>query len=310
MASNGRCHLEPLNLARVLDNPLLSVSVRDDEVQHCIRGIEQYGLLHPLVLCRGEEGNFTVIAGSCELQALRKLKAKQTDAIIVSGLSEGKIHELSLRLLSLRTSKDSLAEALLVQKLLQDRSLSQSDVAMMVGRSVSWVSKRALLADRLSPSVQAMVMEKTLPARTAQEIAKLPPESQHSFATRVVAESMPKSAVEHLVATYNRADTTATEKRHILESPRQALPFCAPKRKQTVDENPGPDELARHRHLLGCIRLLFKLTAELETLWAEAPIPKQIEVSFQDALERLICLQTPLPPFALGQITKGEYHAN
>ena len=185
LTNKGRCDLEPLSLSRIVDNPLLSVSMRDSDVHHCMRGIKQYGLLNPLVLCRSEEGHYRVVAGSCELEALRKMKIKQTDAVVVGGLSATEMYHLSLHLLSLRTSKDSLAEAFLVQRLLQDSKLSQADVALMVGHSVSWVSKRALLAERLAPSVQSMVMEKLLPARTAQEIAKLPPQAQHSFAVRV-----------------------------------------------------------------------------------------------------------------------------
>lgn len=307
---NGRCHLEPLSLSRVTDNPLLAVSIRDDDVQHCMRGIEQYGLLDPLVLSRGEDGRYIVVSGSCELQALRKMKVKQTDAVVIAGLNVDQIHQLSLHLLSLRSSKDPLAEALLVQKLLQDGKLSQSDVAMMVGRSVSWVSKRALLAERLDPSVQTMVMDKILSARTAQEIAKLPPQSQHSFATRVVSESMPKSAVEHLVATYNRADTTLAVKRQILESPRQALPYCTPKKQVRPLVTLDQDVMVQNKRLHNCIRLLFKLTSELESLWGEVPIPEAIRNALHQALERLNYLENLEFTFAPGQKQEGEYYAN
>ncbi len=307
MNSKGRCHLEPLSLARIQDNPLLSVAVRDDDVQRCMTNVKQYGVLDPLVLCRTEEGNYTIIAGSCELQALRKMKVSRTDAVVVGELNRSQAHQLSLQLLSLRSSKDSLSEAFLVQKLLQDPRLSQSDVAIMVGRSVSWVSKRALLAERLSTSVQKMVIEKLLPARTAQEIAKLPPETQHSFATRVVSEAMPKSAVEHLVATYNHSDTTAAVKRQILENPRQTLLYCVPKKSSKSDVT---EEASQTKHLHNCIRLLLNLTSELESLWTSIPITDHIWLGFLNALQRLSDLSGPNSTFAPGQELKGDYHAN
>lgn len=306
---DGRCRLEPLALERILDNPLLAMSVQETEVQHCLEGIKQYGLLNPLVLSRGNDETYTVIAGSCELQALRRLKIRRTDAVIVSGLAPGQTHQLSLHLLSLRSCKDSLSEAFLVQNLLRNQQLSQSDVAKMVGRSVSWVSKRALLAERLNPSVQKMIMEKIIPARSAQEIAKLPPEVQHAFATRVVSESLPKSAIESLVTAYNRVDTTAAVKRQILESPKQTLPYCLPKRKKTKD--PTHEQLEQTKRLHSIINLLLKLTSDLEELWTEIPIiPEQMELALQKALERLLYLQKPLHSFAPGQVTKGEHHAN
>ncbi|HHY09425.1 MAG TPA: hypothetical protein GX528_02535 [Firmicutes bacterium] len=308
MRPNGRCHLEPLALARIVDNPLLSAALTDRDVQHCFRGIKQYGLLSPLVLHRSDGEHYTVLAGACELQALRKMKIKQTDAVVVAGINDNQAHQLSLHLLSLRSTKDSLTEAFLVQKLLKDPHLSQADVALMVGRSVSWVSKRALLVERLDPTVQALVMDKVLPARTAQEIAKLPLKFQHSFAVKVISESMPKSAVEHLVAAYNRGDTTAAVKRHILESPKQALPYCAAKKAGSKPEQSlGSSRLAKEKQLYSYIRLLFKVTNDLEALWAEMTIPEHVRDSFGKALERLCRLQKLESILAPGQALNESY---
>lgn len=309
MRPNGRCHLEPLALARIVDNPLLSAALTDRDVQHCFRGIKQYGLLSPLVLHKSDGEHYTVLAGACELQALRKMKIKQTDAVVVAGINDNQAHQLSLHLLSLRSTKDSLTEAFLVQKLLKDPDLSQADVALMVGRSVSWVSKRALLVERLDPTVQALVMDKVLPARTAQEIAKLPLKFQHSFAVKVISESMPKSAVEHLVAAYNRGDTTAAVKRHILESPKQALPYCAPKKETgpKLDQSLGSSRLAKEKQLHSYIRLLFKVTNDLEALWAEMTIPEHVRDSFDKALERLCRLQRLESILAPGQALNESY---
>lgn len=301
MHFNGRCHLEPLALARIVDNPLLSISLTDHDVQHCLRGIKQYGLLNPLVLSRSDGEHYTILAGACELQALRKMKAKQTDAVVVSGINDEQMTQLSLHLLSLRSTKDSLTEAFLVQKLLKDPALSQSEVALMVGRSVSWVSRRSLLAERLDPSVQALIMEKVLSARTAQEIAKLPRKSQHSFAVKVISENMPKSAVEHLVAVYNRADTTAAMKQHILENPRQALPSCVSKKKCSEQDPALVSHLAKEKQLHSLIRLLFKVTNDLEGLWTEVFISEHVRDALGKALERLHRLQKLKPILAPGQ---------
>lgn len=311
MVSTGNCRLEPMSLNRILDNPVLKVSIQKSDVQHCLTGIQKYGLLNPIVLNRDQESKYTVVAGACELEALRQLKVKQTDAVIVSGLAPGQVSQLSLHLLSLRSSKDTMTEAFLIQKLLSDKTISQADVAKMAGRSVSWVSKRAMIAERLNFSVQKMVIEKQLSARTAQEIAKLPPNSQYDFATRVIAESLPKSTVERLVATYNHADTTLTVKEQILTSPKDSLVYCLPRSKKMPELNFKQEQLKRKRDLYKCLDVLLRLTTELETLWDDTTlITEPVKASLQEATARLLYLQAPLTLLAPGQTTEGEYYAN
>lgn len=168
-----------------------------------------------------------------------------------------------------------------------------------------------LVSFSLDPSVQALVIDKVLPARTAQEIAKLPLKSQHPFAVRVICESMPESAAERLVATYNCGDTTAAVKHHILENPGLALTYCAAKRK--IDPKPAQNsissQLAKEKQLHGYIRLLFKVTNDLETLWAEMDVSEQVRASLDKALKRLSRLQMLESVLAPGQ-KKGEHHAN
>ena len=121
---------------------------------------------------------------------------------------------------------------------------------------------------------------------------------------------MPKSAVEQLVAAYNRLEATSTVKNHILENPRHAFMYCLPRRHPQPKPQAEQEELAKSKHLHSCIQLLTKLTSELESLWPEIPIPTEIKDALQKALERLQWLCALDHAFAPGQITKGDHYAN
>jgi ParB family chromosome partitioning protein len=97
----------------------------------------------------------------------------------------------------------------------------------MLGKSVSWVNKRINLITRLHPAVREMLTLRRICPHSAQEIARLPVEIQHAFATKVVQEGIPKSAVEVLVETYNKDGCPDSFKEQILECPRHALEKAA-----------------------------------------------------------------------------------
>ncbi len=310
MKGLGNCHLEPLSLVRIQDNPLLDVSLTKNDVQRCVQTFKQYGILRPLVLRRTEDGAYSIINGSCELKALRQLRVGKTDAVVIHGISAHQAHKLSLCLLSLHSSPDALSEAYLVTELLQETSMSQSDVALLVGKSISWVSKRVSLAQRLTDSVRAMVADKLLCTRTAQEIAKLPPKLQSEFATRVVSESLPKSSVERLVTTYNKLETSDSLKKQIVIDPKNAIPHCKKILQPKQAERKGDPSLVIEKRLLSCLQVLTDVTKELEQIWATVQITTEVYGRLEQVIATLSHLHMPIHSFAPGQTMKGEHHAN
>lgn len=95
----------------------------------------------------------------------------------------------------------------MLKELCQNHLQTQSEVAFMLGRSVSWVSKRLALSDRLATSVVELVQAGQICSHTAQEIARLPGDVQQTFAGKVITEHLPKSTVERLVSTYYSSQT-------------------------------------------------------------------------------------------------------
>ena len=64
-----------------------------------------------------------------------------------------------------------------LKELLSSGEVNQRELASLLGKSVSWVSKRLSLVQRLSEGVVHLVSARQLCPQTAQEIARLPSEA-------------------------------------------------------------------------------------------------------------------------------------
>lgn len=316
MKPMGQCQLETVDMSLIRENKLLSVSIREQDVKRCVQGIGQYGMMTPLVIRRHQEGSHTVLSGGCELQALREINARSTDAVVVENLDDTQATKLLLHLISLKQDPEAVVEGLVARELLKDGKLAQADVAVMVGKSVSWVSKRLSLISRLNDTVIQMVVERKLSARTAVEISKLAPDVQNDFAIKVIAEKLPKSAVEMLVTIYNRPNTAESLRKHMLSSPKDALSrvgACLERRKK----EPKTAEIAGDRtrtrlKFQSCMRLLIEVIEETEVLYAAllSDELRRFDNTLATAKERLSRLLTLLKigyvgkntPFAPGQM--------
>ena len=83
-----------------------------------------------------------------------------------------------------------------------------------------------------------MVSGGVLPARSAEEVAKLPRGSQLHFAEKAVQAALPKDRIAKLVAMHNDQDTHDAMRIMILESPAD-VPFSRPRRGRTLASGRG-----------------------------------------------------------------------
>ena len=218
-----KSRIDRVNPALVQDNQVLALSVNRQEVEQSTHFIREYGLLTPPVVGQLQDGTCRVLAGEREFLALRELGSRTAEAVVVFVEESEEMDRLSLQLSTLRKAPNPLSEGMLVQQILQTGRYTQAQVGDLLGKSVSWVNKRLTLATRLQPSVRTLVTEKRLCAHSAQSIAKLPEQAQAAFAQNALREGLSKSAVETLVAAYNRPDSPGSLQEHILREPRHAL---------------------------------------------------------------------------------------
>jgi len=254
-----------VDTAHVKDNQVLSLSVNRQDVERCAWVIRQYGLLTPPVVGDFPDGTRLVLSGECEFLALREMGVSSVEAVAVPVLEEQDSSRLSLLLSSLRKSPNALSEGLLVAQLLKTGQYTQSQVGELLGKSVSWVNKRVSLITRLHPAVRELVTLRQLCPHSAQEIARLPEEIQHPFATKVVQEGLPKSAVEVLVETYHKEGCPDSFKEQMLEQPRHALEKVADIRKvKTIRNCTGKDISPSTQTLRNDLVLLLRCISDAQ----------------------------------------------
>jgi len=290
--------IQKLNVSTIRDNDLLSISIENKDIDRCEKTIREYGgLLTPLVVRALDNGSHILVSGECELLALQNVGMSTIEAVIVDCEDDAEANKLSLLLTSLRQSPNPLSEGLILQELLKNSKFTQFEAANLVGKSISWVSKRISLVTRLNKSVVEMVAEKRICSHTAQEIAKLPEEFQQAFAVKVIMDSLPKSAVEKLIAAYNTENISSSLKESILKFPKDALIRVnegfkdSEKVRKNKLENPSLEG-----KLYSGLHLIAKLTSEVECILVKLEddqlnkaIPSMIKtVEFIQRLVRVI----------------------
>jgi ParB/RepB/Spo0J family partition protein len=162
-----------------------------------VKSIQRYGQMSPVVCVKIGEG-YELIDGFKRLRACRRLnkpalKAKTVDfskrvckaAIIQLNRGGGSITEME--------------EALVLRSLHREDGLLQVEIAALVGRHKSWVSRRISLIERLSEEVQEDVRLGLLSPSIGRELAKLPRGNQQETLFAVRKHRMNKREVEKLI---------------------------------------------------------------------------------------------------------------
>ncbi len=212
-----------INIAAVLNNKHLSVSIQEQDIDRCVKAMRNYGIVTPIVVGKLADNKEIILSGQCEINALREMKIKETYGILIDCKDIVEANKISLLISSLKQQPSAIAEGLLISDMVSSKNFKQKDIAHLMGKSESWVAKRISLVQKLSSPVIDMVINKHLCSRTAEEIAKLPEAVQSNFAEKTISFSLPKSKVEQLVMLYNNPSVSQDIKNIILENPQNSV---------------------------------------------------------------------------------------
>ncbi len=115
----------------------------DESLADLARSIEEHGIIQPLIVVPAENG-YELIAGERRLRAAKVINLPEVP-VIIRDAKELKKLELALVENVQRDNLNVIEEALAYQKLMQDFSLTQEDVAKKVGKSRSLVANKVRL---------------------------------------------------------------------------------------------------------------------------------------------------------------------
>jgi ParB family chromosome partitioning protein len=215
--------IKEIDLKHIRSNQILSLSVKDKDKEFCEKNIREYGLLTPLVVLEKNDGGKITVSGETEIAVLRDMGVIRTDVMIPILKDPEDVGKITFLMSEMNKCLNPITEGLILKEMINTCGITQGNLGSKLRKSQPWISKRLSLVDNLKESVIQMVFSKMICPRSAEEIAKLPQEKQHSFALALSKSRLPKTAVEKLVSTYRRNSTCETLRNEIIANPKLAL---------------------------------------------------------------------------------------
>ena len=185
-----------------------------------VQSLRCHGQITPLVVCRREE-TLEVLDGFKRVAAALALGlANLRCQVLAADERQAKVVLLTLHGAGKRLVE--LEEAWLVQALVREDGLLQVEVAELLGRHESWVSRRLALLEKLVEEVRQDLRLGLVSARTARALVSLPAGKQSRMLRLIRAEGLSSEEARGVVGLLQGACTREQEE-YVLAQPRQAL---------------------------------------------------------------------------------------
>lgn len=220
---------------------------------------------------------YTIVKGHHIVNLAKPLCIKELPSIVLNDTNSLNNKLLTLNMSIINDNIGALAQGALIEELINNCNLSLGELSKRLGKSKSWLSKRMSLKQNLSDNVKPLLHDNSLHPRTAEEIAKLPKETQEKFAYSVIKEQISKDVVTKLVRLYNDKNTSDETKKRIIDDPLSIslMPPTVPTDKREPNKPQSIDE--RLNIALGNVK---NITSYLERLGARelSPYWKKVEL--------------------------------
>jgi ParB family chromosome partitioning protein len=161
------------------------------------QSIRETGILQPVVVVPDEE-NYTIIVGERRWRAAKKI-GLQTIPVLVRNLTEAQQHEAMLIENLQREDLNPIEISKAYQKMIQDFSYTQEDVAKKVGKDRASVANTLRLL-KLPREIQELIQDGKLSMGHARALIPVEsPERQQSMAKQIVKDNLSVREVEKWV---------------------------------------------------------------------------------------------------------------
>lgn len=141
--------------------------------QQMFRSLKNHGQISPVIVTTNGENQYELIDGFKRYRAGEKLGWDNLKTRIVD-LGERADKAAMLQLNWTAKSVTEFEEALIVRSLYREDQLKQTEIAALLERHKSWVSRRISLIERLGKEIQSEIQLGLVPISVGRELAKLP----------------------------------------------------------------------------------------------------------------------------------------
>lgn len=183
-------------------------------IEELAASIKEKGILQPILVKKTGENQYMLICGERRLRAAQHCGLTEVPAII-KDVANDDLLEWALIENIQREDLNPIEEAEAYRRLVEERMLSQDEVAKRVGKYRSTVTNAIRLL-RLPEELREMLVNGLLSAGHARTIlGLLTPEHQRQMARRIVEENLSVRQVEAIVNRSNAHKRKAKIARHL-----------------------------------------------------------------------------------------------
>jgi ParB family transcriptional regulator, chromosome partitioning protein len=169
-----------------------------EALEELAASIRQYGVLQPLLVAPGENGQYILIAGERRLRA-SGLAGLETVPVIVSDYTKQQIAEIAMIENLQRRDLHFLEEAEGYEKLMDTFHMTQETMALKVGKKQSTIANKLRLL-RLAPELRAEIHDSDLTERHARVLLKLTSDKDRAYvAHKAIKDGLTVRQTEALV---------------------------------------------------------------------------------------------------------------
>lgn len=185
----------------------------DDALEDLADSIRQFGIIQPLIVS-DKKTYYEIIAGERRWRAAKKASLKEVP-VIVKDFTDEAILEVSLIENIQRENLNVIEEAVAYQRLMNEFSLKQDEIAEKVSKSRSAIANTLRLLN-LTPEVQQMVIDEMISGGHARALLALgDPAAQYELASKVFDEKLSVRETEKLVKHYNQPKKEKVQRKKV-----------------------------------------------------------------------------------------------
>lgn len=213
---SGEIKITRIPVEKIVPNPYQPRKDFEEEaLEDLAASIAEYGVLQPLLVAMGDDGNYILIAGERRLRASKMAGLADVPAI-VSNYSDQQSAEIALIENLQRADLHFLEEAEGYEKLMTQFNLTQEAMAQRVGKKQSTIANKLRLLN-LSSDIRNTLKDAQLTERHGRALLKLKnKEQQEQVLKLIIKNSWNVKQTEEYIAKLLADDTPKPKKRLVI----------------------------------------------------------------------------------------------
>lgn len=197
ISSTPKEEIEELLISELRSNPYQPRKNFDEKaLQELASSIKEHGVFQPIIVKKSIKG-YEIIAGERRVKA-SELAGKETIPAIIREFSDSEMMEIALLENLQRENLNAVEEALAYQKLLEELSITQEELAQRLGKSRSHITNMIGILN-LPEEVKDMIMDDKISMSHARVLSKMKDSDKiKNLAERIITENLSVRQIENI----------------------------------------------------------------------------------------------------------------